>query len=58
MAMECWACSEAIKPQDLVNALPIVDTPVHRACYVRLTGIEPALSQPLAAWLARLRDAA
>ena len=56
--MECWACSDEIKPADLVNALPIVDTPVHRVCYVRLTGNEPLLSQTLSSWLARLRDAA
>jgi hypothetical protein len=56
--MQCWACSDTIRLVDLVNALPIVDTPVHRACYVRLTGNEPPLSQTLLTWLTRLREAA
>ena len=56
--MRCWACSEMIEPTDEVNTLPIISTPVHRACYVRVTGTEPPVSDCLSAWCTRLREAA
>ena len=56
--MRCWACSEMIEPTDEVNTLPIISTPVHRACYVRVTGSEPPASDCLASWCTRFREAA
>jgi hypothetical protein len=40
--MRCWACAKTITLYDEVCELPVAGTIVHRACYERETGDDPA----------------